>query len=126
MLISSTLFQNYRLLIILLDTKTELTLVMSEYNCTESVPILRCHLLYQNSFVKYNVYNKSGKSQPILIFCLLDVFKFGILVKYVSPVVKISRLFLIFYLQNDQPAIFKANFSYALIWNYKFLSDQKT
>ena len=40
--------------------------------------------------------------------------------------VKISHLFLIFYLQNDQPAIFKANFSYALIWNIKFLSDQKT
>ena len=33
-LISSTSFQNYHFLIILLDTKTELTLVMSEYNCT--------------------------------------------------------------------------------------------
>jgi len=29
-----------------LDTKTELTLVTSEYRCTESVQILRCHLLY--------------------------------------------------------------------------------
>ena len=34
------------LLIILSDTKTELTLVTSEYSCTESVQILRCHLLY--------------------------------------------------------------------------------
>ena len=42
-LISSTSFQNYHFLIILLDTKTELTLVMSVYNCTESVPLLRCH-----------------------------------------------------------------------------------
>ena len=34
------------LLIILSGTKTELTLVTTEYNCTESVQILRCHLLY--------------------------------------------------------------------------------
>ena len=71
------------------------------------------------------VTTRVGNQQPILIFCLLDVFKFGILVKYVSPVVKISNLFLIFYLQNDQPAIFKANFLYALIWNYKFWAIKK-
>ena len=35
-----------QLLIMLSDIKTELTLVTSEYNCTESVQILRCHLLY--------------------------------------------------------------------------------
>ena len=38
------------LLIILSDTKSELTLVTTEDNCTESVQILRCHLFYQNLF----------------------------------------------------------------------------
>ena len=38
--------------------------------------------------------------------------------------VKISQLFLIFYLQYAQPAIFKANFSYAFFWNYKFLHER--
>jgi len=28
------------------DRKTELTLVTEDYSCTESVQILRCHLLY--------------------------------------------------------------------------------
>ena len=38
------------MLTILTDTKTELTLVTSEYSCTEIVQILRCNLLYENLF----------------------------------------------------------------------------
>ena len=47
----SIFFLNISLLLIILsDTETEFTLVTSDYDCTESVQILQCHLLYQNPF----------------------------------------------------------------------------
>ena len=44
------------LLTILSDTKTEWTLVTSEYRCTESVEILRCHLLYLITYLAWSIY----------------------------------------------------------------------
>jgi len=41
---------------ILKDTKTELTLVTTEYNCTESVQILRCHLLYLTFYLGFTIW----------------------------------------------------------------------
>ena len=47
------------------DTKTELTLVTSEYSWTESVQILRCHLFYLTIYLA----EKSNKQKRLI--CML-------------------------------------------------------
>ena len=49
---------------LLSDTKTELTLVTSEYSCTESVQILRCHHCTRIYLSK----PKEGKSKQLQQF----------------------------------------------------------